>query len=102
MVPRDGYATLELPWRPIGLFNLRSRATPAPFNADDTPHWLDSASGCQPSTFVRPALDSPRVDSRVDVLVVAVFVVVGHFRSIFLRGIYPDYPKMAYTFHVKA
>ncbi len=43
---------------------------------------LGGASGCQPPIFVRHALDCPRVESRVDVLVVAASIVVGHFRPI--------------------
>ncbi len=40
---------------------------------------LDGAPGCQPPVVVRHALDSPRVESRVDVLAVAASVVVENF-----------------------
>ncbi len=41
---------------------------------------MDGVPTCQVLTFVRHALDSPWVESRVDVLTIAVPIVVGHFR----------------------
>ena len=43
---------------------------------------LEGAPGCQPPVFVRHALDSPWVESRVDVLVVTASVLVEHLLPI--------------------
>ncbi len=58
---------------------------------------MDGIPTCQVLAFVRHALDSPWVESRVDVLAVTVSIVVRHFRPVIC-----ELPKVAYNLHVKA
>ena len=59
---------------------------------------LNTAPRWQPPIFVRHALDSPWVESRMDVLVVAVPIMVGHFQPVICEdpspaaksGLYPS------------
>ncbi len=48
--------------------------------------------------FVRHALDSPWVESRVDVLTTAVSIEAGYFRPVICEDP-PQLPKVAYTPH---
>ncbi len=84
-MPRIGYVPLEPLCYPTSLFDLNR--PPQLLLVMAIPHTLelDTAPGWQSPTFVRHALDSPWVESRVDVLVVAVSIVVKHFLPIVCR-----------------
>ena len=64
---------------------------------------FDLAPGCQPPIFVRHALDSPWVESRVDGLAVAVSSLVGHFQLSITdpqlpgSGLYPSHNCLEQT-----
>ncbi len=66
---------------------------------------LSTAPRLQPPIFVRHALDSPWVESRMDVLVAAVPVMVGYFQPVICEdsspaaksGLYPSRKSLGRT-----
>ena len=80
MVSRLGYATLEPPCYPTSLFDLKCETTITLATDDDTPHFGARYHPGMAMPHLRaPCAGFPMGQSRMDVLVVAVFIVVKYF-----------------------